>query len=40
MIAVTLVDVRGDHVRIGVNLPPHLGVHRKESSNPMKDGKE
>ncbi|HTL28349.1 MAG TPA: carbon storage regulator [Tepidisphaeraceae bacterium] len=37
MIVVTLVDVRGDKVRLGINVPQHLAVHRKESPDPIKD---
>lgn len=29
-IEITIVDVRGDKVRIGINAPKHISVHRKE----------
>lgn len=29
-IEITIVDVRGDKVRIGINAPRHVSVHRKE----------
>src|SRR5688572_22286430 len=29
-IEVTVVDVRGDKVRLGINAPKHVAVHRKE----------
>jgi len=29
-IEVTLVDIRGDKVRLGINAPKHVSVHRKE----------
>ena len=29
-IEVTVVDVRGDKVRLGINAPKHVSVHRKE----------
>ena len=29
-IEVTVVEVRGDHVKLGVSAPGHVAVHRKE----------
>lgn len=29
-ISVTVVDVRGDKVRLGISAPTHVPVHRKE----------
>ena len=29
-IELTVVDIRGDKVRIGINAPSHVAVHRKE----------
>jgi carbon storage regulator len=30
LIEITIVDVRGDKVRLGINAPRHHKVHRKE----------
>ncbi len=29
-IQITIVDIRGDKVRLGINAPSHVPVHRKE----------
>ena len=29
-VEITIVDIRGDKVRLGINAPPHIPVHRKE----------
>ena len=31
-IAVTLIDIVGERVRLGVSAPPHVGVSRKEEA--------
>jgi len=35
-IEITIVDVRGDKVRVGVNAPTHIPVHRKEVYEAIK----
>ncbi|MFP4354839.1 MAG: carbon storage regulator CsrA [Phycisphaerae bacterium] len=29
-IEITIVDIRGEKVRLGISAPPHIPVHRKE----------
>jgi carbon storage regulator len=29
-VEITVVDIRGEKVRLGINAPPHIPVHRKE----------
>ena len=29
-IEVTIVDIQGDQVRLGINAPRHISIHRKE----------
>ncbi|MCX6811081.1 MAG: carbon storage regulator CsrA [Candidatus Berkelbacteria bacterium] len=29
-IEITIVDIRGEKVRLGIQAPPHIPVHRKE----------
>ena len=29
-VEITVVDIRGDKVRLGINAPAHIAVHRKE----------
>ena len=31
-VEITVVDIRGDKVRLGISAPPHIAVHRKEVS--------
>ena len=35
-IEITIVDVRGDKVRLGINAPSHIPVHRKEVYDAIK----
>ena len=35
-IVITIVDVRGDKVRLGITAPPHVSVHRKEIYEAIK----
>lgn len=35
-IEITVVDIRGDKIRLGINAPPHIPVHRKEVYEAMK----
>jgi len=35
-IEITVVDIRGDKIRLGINAPPHVPVHRKEVYEAMK----
>lgn len=41
-VKVSVVDVRGDKVRLGIEAPKHIPVHREEVSNQIygKDGNE
>lgn len=42
-VEITIVDVRGDKVRLGINAPRNIAVHRKEIYNAIqneKNGKE
>ena len=40
-IIITVVDIRGDRVRIGVQAPPDVSVHRQEVYEAIKnEGKE
>ena len=38
-VQLTVLGVRGHQVRIGVDAPKHVGVHRKEVYERMKDNK-
>ncbi len=35
-IEILVVDVRGDKVRLGINAPPQVAVHRKEVYEAIK----
>jgi carbon storage regulator len=35
-IKVTVVDIRGDKVRLGIEAPAHIPVHRKEVYDAIK----
>jgi carbon storage regulator len=35
-IELTVVDIRGDKVRLGINAPSHIAVHRKEIYDAIK----
>jgi len=35
-IEITVVDIRGDKVRLGINAPSHVPVHRKEVYNAIQ----
>lgn len=39
-IVVTVVDVRGDRVRLGIQAPPHVMVHRREIYDAIARDKE
>ena len=35
-IEITIVDIRGDNVRVGINAPQEIPVHREEVYNTIK----
>ena len=35
-IEITVVDIRGEKVRLGINAPPHVPVHRKKVYEAIK----
>ena len=35
-VVVTIVDIRGDKVRLGINAPHHIPVHRQEVYEAIK----
>ncbi|MDP6636532.1 MAG: carbon storage regulator CsrA [Phycisphaerae bacterium] len=35
-IEITVVDIRGEKVRLGISAPPHVPVHRKEVYDSIK----
>ena len=39
-VEITIVDVRGEKVRLGITAPPHIAVHRKEVYEAIRREKE
>mgnify|MGYP000573785397 CR=1 FL=1 len=39
-VVVTIVDIRGDKVRLGIDAPQDIPVHRQEVYEAIKKGKE
>ena len=39
-VEITIVDIRGDKVRLGINAPREISVHRKEIWEAIKREKE
>ena len=39
-VEITIVDVRGDKVRLGINAPRSISVHRKEVYDAIQKEKE
>ncbi len=38
-VEITIIDIRGDKVRLGIDAPPDVPVHRKEIYEAMKQRK-
>jgi carbon storage regulator len=38
-IVITVVSVRGGNVRLGIEAPPHVTVHRREVYDAIREGK-
>ena len=39
-VIVTIVDIRGDRVRLGIQAPPNVSVHRQEIYNAIVEGRD
>ncbi len=39
-VIVTVVDIRGDRVRLGIQAPPNVSVHRQEIYDAIAEGKD
>ncbi len=39
-IVITIVDVRGDKVRLGIDAPTHIPVHRREVYEALRRAEE
>ncbi len=39
-VEITVIDIRGDKVRLGITAPRHIQVHRKEVYEAIKRGSE
>ena len=39
-IVITIVDIRGDKVRLGINAPAEISVHRKEIHDALQRERE
>jgi len=39
-VEITVVDIRGEKVRLGINAPPHIAVHRKEVYDAIRREKQ
>jgi carbon storage regulator len=39
-ITITIADIRGDKVRIGITAPDEVGVHRQEVYDAIKSGEK
>lgn len=36
-VVVTVVDVRGDKIRLGIQAPPHIPIHRSEVQQAIEE---
>ena len=39
-VEITIVDIRGEKVRLGINAPTHVPVHRKEVYDVIQKAKD